>query len=96
MTKREMAAQLLALRDERDELKEALIGAVSVFIRVAAVSPHSERGDCFHCVALERALEIGKPLERYRAEFDAATAEFARDQPERYAEIRRGVLGLRA
>jgi hypothetical protein len=92
MTKREMTARLLALRAERDELKEAVIDAVSLLIALAATFPHEGAGDCAHCATLVRALEIGRPLERYRAEFDVAMVEFARDQPERYAEIRRGVF----
>jgi hypothetical protein len=96
MTKREMAAQLLALRAERDELKEALIDAVSVFVQLGAGSPHVEGGDCLHCAALERAAEFGRPLRRYAAEFEAERAVFARDNPERYAELRRGVFGVRA
>jgi hypothetical protein len=94
MTKREMTAQLLALRAERDELKEALIDAVAVFVQLGASSAHEEGGDCLHCAALERAAEFGKPLRRYRAEIEVATADFAREQPERYAELRRGVFGL--
>jgi hypothetical protein len=96
MTIREMAAELLALREERDELKAGLIEAASLLAGLGAALPHTDDGDCLHCAYVRRAAEVGRPLERYRAEFAAEVAAFRRDQPERYAEIRRAVLGLPA
>ncbi len=92
MTKRELQADLVALRTERDELKEGLFDAVGLLIQIAAVYPHQEQGECLHCAYLSRAREIGRPLERYKAEVNAAKVAFARDEPERYAELRRGIF----
>ncbi len=93
MTKRELQVQLVALRAERDELKAGLIDAVALLVQLAAVYPHEERGECLHCAHLARALELGRPLERYTAEIQATKEAFAREHPERYAELRRGIFG---
>jgi hypothetical protein len=92
MTKRELQAEVLALRAERDVLKGALFDACGLLALLATTEPHTATGDCAHCLYLERAAAFGKPLGRYRAEVDAATADFARTNPARYAEIRRGIL----
>ena len=92
MTKREMAAQLLALRTERDELKEALGDAMDLLIRLGANYPHEEGDNCLHCSYLEAAAEVGKPLRRYLPEMLEASAEFARTDPERHAELVRGIF----
>ncbi len=92
MTKRELQAEVVSLRVERDELKESLIDAVLLLTQLAMVYPHQAEGECLHCAHLERAVGIGRPLLRYKAEFDATAAAFAREHPERYAELRRGVF----
>jgi hypothetical protein len=92
VTKREMTARLLTLRAERDDLKEALFEACAVLIQLAASYPHEPGGACLHCAFIARALEVGRPLNRYGEEIAAATAALRRDNPARYAEMRRGVL----
>jgi hypothetical protein len=87
-----MVAQLLALRTERDELKAALMDACGLLASLSMAHPHEPTGDCLHCAYLDRAVELGRPLERYRAEMAQTMADFARDNPERYGEIRRAVL----
>jgi hypothetical protein len=89
VTRRDVERELAALKTERDALKDALYEAVGVLIDLGMVCPHEAEGPCAHCAFVERAVEIGRPLRRYRAEIAAATAVYAREQPERYAELRR-------
>jgi hypothetical protein len=92
VTKREMAAQLQALRSERDELIEVVFDACALLIQLATTYPHEPGGACPHCAFIDRALEIGRPLNCYEGEVRAMTAAFKRDNPRRYAEMRRGIM----
>ncbi len=92
MTKREMAAKLIALGAERDELKEALTDALLLLVRLGAGYPHQEGDDCLHCAYILAAAKVGAPLKRYMAEERQTVADFAQQHPERHALLVRGVF----